>query len=197
MNFLAHLFLSPNDEDIRFGNFIADSVKGKMFEDYSKAIQEGILFHRYIDQYTDAHSIVKVSKDRLNLRFGKFSAVIVDIYYDHFLAANWNLFNAMPLPAFSQLQYKLITGRFHLLPPKSKRIFPYMQSQDWLSNYADLGFLQNVFEGMSKRTRFDSQMEMATAFLTENYDDFQDDFELFFPELMAASANYLTHKSSC
>jgi acyl carrier protein phosphodiesterase len=196
MNFLAHLFLSPDDEEIRFGNFIADSVKGKMFDGFSKGVQEGILFHRFIDQYTDTHRLVKTSKERLSTKFGKFSAVIVDIYYDHFLAVKWPKYHDLPLQAFAQQQYTLIANRFFLLPPKSKRIFPYMQSQDWLSNYADLVFLQKVFEGMSKRTSFDSQMETATAFLIDNYDAFEIDFELFFPELINASSNFLLHRVS-
>lgn len=194
MNFLAHLYLSPEDEEIRFGNFIADSVKGKMFEVFGKGIKEGILFHRFIDQYTDTHVMVKASKERLSPTFGKFSGVIVDIYYDHFLATNWNNYHDLPLQAFARQQYLLITNRYTLLPPRSKRIFPYMHSQDWLSNYADLVFLQRVFEGMSKRTSFDSQMEIATSFLKDNYGAFSEDFECFFPEIMMATTHYLAHR---
>ncbi len=192
MNFLAHLFLSPVDEDITFGNFIADSVKGKAFYAYNEAVQKGILYHRFIDQYTDTHEQVRLSKERLSAKFGKFSGVIVDIYYDHFLAANWHVYSNSSLNEFAQRHYQTIESRFEQLPQKSKRIFPYMRSQDWLSNYSDLAFLQKVFEGMAKRTSFESQMEQATPYLLMHYKAFAYDFRQFFPQLTLASSQYIS-----
>ncbi len=192
MNFLAHLYLSPPDDDIIFGNFIADSVRGRMFFTFSPRVQQGILFHRFIDAFTDSHPVFLTSKARLSTDFGKFSGVIADIYYDHFLAAHWPEFSTEALPDFAQKHYRLIDERHDLLPHKSKRIFPYMKSQDWLTNYADLHFLQRVFEGMSRRTSFESRMEHAVVHLQEHYTGFETDFMGFFPQMITGASTFLT-----
>ena len=97
MNYLAHLVLSGDDDFIRIGNFIADSIKGKKYKTYPKNIQKGILLHRQIDLFTDNDDIVKRSKKRLHNRYGHYKGVIIDILYDHFLAKNWVKYSSTPL----------------------------------------------------------------------------------------------------
>ena len=55
MNYLGHLILSGNNSEITFGNFIADSLKGKTYLKYSKKIQKGVILHRKIDELTDTN----------------------------------------------------------------------------------------------------------------------------------------------
>ena len=88
MNYLAHIYLSNEEEEITLGNFIADGVKGKKYVQFPLGIQQGILLHRAIDSFTDAHPIVRKSTKRLHKKYGHYSGVIVDILYDHFLAKN-------------------------------------------------------------------------------------------------------------
>ena len=89
MNFLAHLFLSGEPGELMVGNFIADSVKGNAMNDFSEGIQKGIILHRAIDTFTDSHNEMQKSKERLRPRYKKYAPVITDIFYDHFLAVNW------------------------------------------------------------------------------------------------------------
>ncbi len=97
MNFLAHIYLSGNDTDLIIGNFIADGIKGKKYKKFSPGIQKGILLHREIDTFTDAHPIVRQSTKRLHKNYGHYSGIIVDILYDHFLAKNWSRYSDVPL----------------------------------------------------------------------------------------------------
>ena len=53
MNFLGHLYLSKKNADFLIGNFIADEIKGKKYLSYPNEIQNGILFHRKVDTFTD------------------------------------------------------------------------------------------------------------------------------------------------
>lgn len=183
MNFLAHAFLSGDDPDILFGNFVADSIKGKMIQRYSGNFLKGIELHRAIDTYTDEHAIVRQSVSRLQPQFRKFAPVITDIYYDHFLAANWHQYSQADLTTFSHDVYKILLRNHAILPPRSKRILPWMIAQNWLVGYANLKDLQRVFNGMSRRTKFDSGMDKAVDFLQANYTTFEDDFRSFFPHL--------------
>lgn len=187
MNFLAHLFLSPNNQNITFGNFIADSVKGKQFQTYNIEIQQGILLHRSIDEFTDHHPVFKKSKSRIYNQYGRYSGVIVDIFYDHFLAKHWTEYSDEYLKSFVRKNYILLIQHFHLLPKRSKYILPFMISQNWLVNYANFDSLERVFKGMDRRTNHKSGMSNAVSELKKHYAELESDFHIFFPELIEFS----------
>ncbi len=183
MNFLAHIYLSGDDDELMIGNFIADSVRGKKFADYPQRVQHGILLHRAIDAYTDSHAIVHESKDRLRPRFGKYAPVIVDVFYDHFLADNWDEYHDEPLKQFTRRVYKTFRKNRRLLPERVRGFLPFMMANDWLANYAKLSGIERALWGLSRRSKFNPEMDKSIAVLEEQYVDFADDFERFFPEL--------------
>jgi len=188
MNFLAHAYLSGDDNKVMIGNFIADAVKGNSYTKFPESIQKGIFLHRFIDDYTDNHQVFKSSKKRLQAKYDKFSGVIVDIYYDHFLARNWSKYNNTPLKEFVSDAYSTLIDHFFLLPARSKRILPFMVSQNWLVGYANFKDLRRVFQGMSIRTRrYNSGMEDAVTDLEKYYDQFHDEFAEFFPQIIVAA----------
>jgi acyl carrier protein phosphodiesterase len=184
MNFLAHVFLSGTNEQLILGNLIADSVKGKMIDSFDEGVKKGIQLHRLIDQYTDNHFVVKRSKARLENTYKKYAGVIADIYYDHFLAANFPLYSPISLSQTAHTAYNILIRNFEILPPQSKRILPYMATQNWLEGYANLHDLQRVFNGMSRRASFVSGMENAILDLKKDYQDYEKDFFDFFPDLI-------------
>ena len=187
MNFLAHAFLSGDNPKVLFGNFVADSIKGKMIEKFNGAMLKGVHLHRAIDTFTDQHPIVKQSVKRLQPEFLRFSPVIVDMYYDHFLAANWANYSSRELSSFSVEVYRVLLRNYGKLPPRSKRILPWMMAQNWLTGYANLNDLHRSFTMMSRRTSFESRMENAVDFLKLHYADFEQDFMEFFPDLIDES----------
>ncbi|HVD99297.1 MAG TPA: acyl carrier protein phosphodiesterase [Cytophagaceae bacterium] len=183
MNFLAHAFLSGDNKDLIIGNFIADAVKGKDFKNYRDGVIRGILLHRKIDTFTDHHKVVALTKSRLRDDFGKYASVVSDIYYDHFLALHWKEYSQESLENFTQNIYHIIQSELELLPEEVKHFFPYMVKQNWLYNYQFFHGLERVFNGMSRRARFDSHMENGVLALKEQYADFEKDFLEFFPQL--------------
>jgi acyl carrier protein phosphodiesterase len=187
MNFLAHLYLSRDIEEIAIGNFIADHVKGNKINAFSEEIQSGIYLHRAIDHYTDTHALVKLSMSRIRDHYQKYSGVVVDMYYDHFLSKNWNEYSDIDLKEFTGKHYRMLMRNFLILPPKSKRILPFMVKDDWLYSYQDFKFLQWSFHGLASRTKFESNMKNAVNDLVKNYEDFESDFKQFFPELIEFS----------
>ena len=183
MNFLSHLYLSGDSEGLILGNFIADGVKGSNFGHFEKEVQRGILLHRKIDTFTDTHPIVELSKERLRSAYKKYAGVIVDIYYDHFLAKNWREYSAVELTDFTSNIYKLVQLNHAILPEKSAHFARYMIEYDILSEYSNLTGVQQVFNGMARRTTFLSNMEHAVKDLKEHYPLFEEEFRRFFPEL--------------
>lgn len=187
MNFLAHIYLSGKDEDLLIGNFIADSVKGKRYLNYPLGIQKGIILHRAIDYYTDTHPVVRKSTTRLFANYSHYSSVIVDIFYDHFLAANWNDYSDLSLENYIANFYLLLEKRFSDLPAPVQRFFPYMVEENWLLSYASISGIKKILFQMNRRTEGKSKMDLATDDLRKHYNDFQKDFTEFFPDLQKFS----------
>ncbi len=191
MNFLAHLYLSENNENIIVGNFIADYVKGNQYKQYPKEIQQGIFLHREIDTFTDNHKITRKSKRILNKRYGHYNGVIIDIFYDYFLAKNWNNFSAIPLDIYTKSLYSLLKNTSIELPTKSKQFIKYMVEYNILFNYQFKEGIQKVLDGMNTRTQGNSQMNLAIEDLNIYEKELEEDFNTFFLDLIHFSKNKL------
>ena len=192
MNFLAHIYLSGDDEGITIGNFIADGVKGKSYQKYPQKIQKGILLHRGIDSYTDSHPTVKQSTKRLHKNYGHYSGVIVDILYDHFLAKNWKNYHNTPLDEYVDDFYGLLRNSYEILPTRIRRMMPYMISDNWLLSYATIPGISRILDQMNMRTKGKSKMNFAVMELEEYYVEFEEEFTSFFTELIDFSRNKLS-----
>ncbi|MEN8703533.1 MAG: ACP phosphodiesterase [Polaribacter sp.] len=185
MNFLAHLYLSENNTNIMIGNFIADHVRGNNFYHFNTEIQQGIFLHREIDTFTDAHPIVRKSKRRLHKRYRHYDGVIIDIFYDHFLAKNWNSYSEIPLELYTQAIYQLFKEKSLELPIKSQNFIKYMIEYDILYNYQFKEGIAKVLNGMNQRTKGKSQMNLAIEDLEILQEKLEEDFTLFFKDLYA------------
>ena len=169
---------------ITIGNFIADGIRGKKYKEYPKDIQTGILLHRQIDTFTDAHPTVRKSTKRLHENYGHYSGVIVDILYDHFLAKNWKHYSDEPLADYIDEFYDTLQDNFEMLPARIQKMMPYMIADNWLLSYASIDGIQRVLEGMNKRTKNRSKMNLAVKELEEFYKEFETEFTSFFDELI-------------
>ena len=179
MNFLAHIYLSGEDDLIKIGNFIADGIKGKKYKSYPEKIQIGILLHRKIDWFSDNDDFVKKSKRRLDKRYGHYKGVIIDIFYDHYLAKNWKNYSSIPLQEYTHEFYNLLQNNMDALPDRIQFLMKYMIKDDWLTNYANLAGIEKVLIGMNRRTNQVSDMDLAINDLKANYKDFESDLKFF------------------
>jgi acyl carrier protein phosphodiesterase len=190
MNFLAHLYLaySPegqrNDEELLVGNFIADSVKGNQFELYSEGISKGILMHRAVDYFSDHNPIYLQSVHKLQPLYGKYSGVITDMFYDYFLALNWNIYSTVELKDFCNEMYRILSSHKNEMPEESRTILNYMIKNNWLYSYREIEGIQKALYGMSKRMKYYFPMDNAAAELEKSPSAYNHDFMEFFPLLM-------------
>lgn len=191
MNFLAHIYLSGPQNLIKIGNLVADGIHGKSYRNYPKDMQIGILLHREIDTFTDAHPLFRDCTKRLHANYGHYSGIIVDIYFDHFLAKNWNHYSDIPLNQYTEELYQMLQEHHSLLPKKFQRLLPFMIGQNWLLSYATLNGIQEVLNGMHRRTNKKAKLNEALTELKLYYNEFETDFTRFFEELKAFSATKL------
>jgi acyl carrier protein phosphodiesterase len=184
MNFLAHIYLSGENVNVMIGNFIGDFVKGRnLSEQFEPEIVKGIEIHRAIDAFTDTHPIVRISKKRLQPKYRHYAPVIVDVFYDHFLAKNWDEYHPELLPDFAERTYKTIESFSSILPNDVLYMLPYMIKGNWLVNYSRLEGIQRALTGMSRRTTHVSHMDESVNDLREHSSLFEKEFREFFPEL--------------
>jgi len=191
MNCLAHQYLSGDSEDLKIGNFIADGVKGKVLFTFPQGIQQGIKLHRAIDHFTDHHPIVEKSKNRLRIKYRKYAGVVVDLYYDHYLANLWKDYSSVKLEKYTEETYKLMFKNYFMLPGKMKGILPFMAQGNWLLNYGKVEGVQRALTGLARRTTFKSNMEFAHEDLVTYYDEFKNEFQAFFPNLINFTKDYI------
>ena len=191
MNFLAHAFLSGNNDEILLGNFIADSIKGSRFNQFEGDVRKGILLHRLIDSFMDEHEVVKESKARLRKVFGKFAPVVADVFYDHFLASQWQLFHTSSLKDFCMHTYSVLESHSAEMPEESRDMLPYMIRYNWLEGYAHVAGIGRALSGLARRTIPGSGMEKGAQELINNYEHYRTEFNLFFPDMITEAKRFI------
>ena len=184
MNFLAHIYLSGDDDFVKIGNFMADSIRGSQYLDYPNSLQKGILLHRHIDSFTDAHPIYRKSKHRLHEKYGHYSGVIMDIAYDHFLAKNWSKYSNEKLEDYAHDFYLLLRDNYDILTERIKGMMPYMIARNWFVSYATIAGLEMILFQMDYKTKHRANMQEAIVELQDFYTEFESEFFLFFEELI-------------
>jgi acyl carrier protein phosphodiesterase len=191
MNYLAHIYLSGDDPLVRIGNFMADGIRGKDYEEFPEAIQKGILLHRSIDSFTDAHPIFRKGTARLHASYHHYAGVIMDVFYDHFLARNWIAFSESTLEDYVQEFYDSMQANLHLLTVRAREILPVMKQYNWLASYATVEGIAIILNQMDLRTGNRSNMRFADSALRENYNLLEEEFLLFFEDIQVMASERL------
>lgn len=184
MNFLAHLYLSGNNEKLMVGNFIGDFVKGKKYENYPEPIKQGIVLHRQIDSFTDNHSRFREAKKLLVDDFGLYSGIIMDLYYDYLLAKNWNQYSNKSLREFAKWSHAVLLSNFFHLPKRVQTFLPFLIQNKRLESYARKDGIKKTLETMSKYTSLPDKAETAINILILNQNYFDDNFNSFMVEMI-------------
>ena len=184
MNYLAHTYLSGENDLVKIGNFLGDWVKGSDYLKYSENIRTGIVLHRNIDQFTDRHPIVHASAERFKSRYLRYSGVIIDLLYDHFLAKNWIDFCDISLHDYVNRMHNLMLNNFEILPERLKNYLPGFMNERWIERYDTLEGIRDVLETMSKRTSLLNETEFAITVMETFYNEFRHEFFDFFGQII-------------
>jgi acyl carrier protein phosphodiesterase len=188
MNYLAHLYLAEEHSESLLGNLLGDFVKGAVGDGYSEEVRKGIELHRKVDRYTDSHNVVRASIKLISPHRRRFAGVMVDIFYDHLLAKNWQRYSPTPLPEFSQNIYQILRAHQPLLPARLQQMLPYIIEEDWLTSYRDLSAIDRALNRIANRLlkRFGRHNSLLNSIeeLEANYQQLESDFHSFFPDLI-------------
>ena len=176
-----------------FGALLGDFAKGPITDQWSEAIAAGIMLHRRVDRFTDAHPMWLRSRARFPPRLRRFAGITVDVVYDHFLARSWSHFHPQPLALFAQRAYAQVAEFEAQFPPRLTRVFPFMTSEDWLYGYRELDVVERALARMSTRSPRLAPLAETGDELRPIYTELAEDFHAFFPDLVGFVARYQAH----
>lgn len=190
MNFLAHLVLSPKETDFILGNLAADFLSGTEKKRLSESIRNGISMHQFVDRFTDTHIQVKVSRNRLTKHFRLLSGVLTDVFYDHFLAKDFEQIANLSLTEFCEYIYETLENNIAVLPARLQRFVPIMIRDNILYSSRELKGIQTALARINHRIKKKFSIELAMASFRECYGLIENDFRIFFPDLIDVTAVY-------
>ncbi len=185
MNYLGHLYLSPPGEDALLGSLLGDFVKGPIANRYPGPVARAIALHRRLDAYTDSHPAVRLSKSRMSAARRRYAGIMIDLFYDHFLARHWDEFHEEPLRVFSTRVYQMLDRRRDELPERLQRMVPSMVRWDWFGSYAEVESIHGALNRISQRLKRVNPLIDSADELLEHYADLEADFRRFLPEARA------------
>ncbi len=187
LNYLAHLFLTRENEAWTLGNFMTDFIRKSETKKYAEPIQQGIKLHYFIDTYTDIHPAVRRGTKLLRPYFRKYSPVVIDIYFDYFLSKNFTLFSKEEsLAVFSQRMYDLLELNIDELPRSMQTIVPKMIKGDWLQSYSTIDGIDYTLLRLKSRVAFTVPLEEGAEVLVQNEEKLNEIFLDFFPDIISA-----------
>lgn len=191
MNHLMHLFLSGNDPEILVGNLMGDFVKGRLDDHFPPGIRRGLEIHRKIDSFAAGNELFLRSKRCIDPCYCHFRAVLVDIFYDHFLACYWNDFSSLSLEEFLESCHQTLSRYEDQLPPRLQELLPRMFSRYWLIAYREPAGIEKALRRMSERFARPNPLAEGFGELLNKRDLLLRDFCAFLPEVCAYTNSLL------
>jgi len=188
MNFLAHLYLSGDDPELLVGNLLGDFVKGRLVGQFPAGIERGIYLHRRIDSFAGQNRHFIRSKRRIDESFGHYRGVLVDLFFDHFLASHWDEFSDITLDRFLSAAYRVVRDHDNDVPEHLHTIMPIIFNE-LLPSYGDISGIARALQRMSTRITRPNRLRSGEEELRKHYEGFYSDFCELMPELRV----FVTH----
>ncbi|MGJ8656723.1 MAG: ACP phosphodiesterase [Akkermansiaceae bacterium] len=198
MNYLAHLALTPSAngasaDALRIGNLLGDFIKGtesSLRLQLPADLVDGIILHRAIDKFTDAHPTFLASKQLLAPQRKRYAGIVIDIIYDHFLSTHWDTYHDEPRVQFIAKVYALLDTNKEWQLGTLKQAFPIMKSQDWLGCYASVKGINTTFRRVASRGKFTAPIADTHIDFKKHYHHFEEHFHLIYKDLLEFKDNF-------
>ncbi|MBB3101689.1 ACP phosphodiesterase [Azomonas macrocytogenes] len=184
MNYLAHLHLAGPHSAAQLGGLYGDFIKGPLQGRWPVAVEEGIRQHRRIDAFTDSHPLIVAARSRFPSERRRFAGILLDLFFDHCLAANWQDYSSEPLDNFTARIYHLLQTQAEL-PGRLSHIAPRMAAHDWLGSYRQFEVLEQVLVNTGRRLSRPHPLAEGMRDLERLYQPLLADFRAFYPHLQA------------
>lgn len=190
MNFLFHMYLSGDDQELLVGNLMGDFVKGPLGDDYPPRIRQGLMLHRKIDSFAQGDIDFQATRLRLSPEYGLYRGVLVDLFYDHFLAKEWDSWSDTPFKDYLSWARGAVEKQLEIMPVKLQEIVPVIFNE-LLPSYKNITGTEAALMRMSGRVKRPNPLGEGGAELTRHYEAIKADFERFTPTAQRFAAEYI------
>lgn len=184
LNYLAHLYFSQANTPSRVGNLLGDFARGVDTDALPDEIIQGLRNHRTIDHYTDSHPEVRRLKTLFSRQRRRYSGIVLDVVFDHFLIRHWHDFSDHSLDQFLESAYSDLEQGYPLMPAHMQRVVKRMIAGDWIRRYSNLKQVGFALDRIAERIRFQNHFGGAIIEVEQHYEALEGGFLKFFPELI-------------
>ncbi len=184
MNYLAHLFLAEDSPESLLGNLAGDFVKGRLGDEFPPAMRRAIMQHRKIDEFTDTHPAVAAFRRVIAHEYGHYARVIADVFFDHFLANDWDDYSVESLADFLRHVFSSLDPLIERMPGRLRFVYPLMRDGKWLESYGHAGGIHTALRNLSRRFRRAPSLERSTHLLHDARSTLHAHFRRFFPDVI-------------
>ena len=190
MNFLFHMLLSGDDDKILAGNFMGDFVKGPLDGRFPERIRQGVALHRRIDSFASRSELFQQSRRRIDPHYGLYRGVMVDLFYDHLLVAEWGNWSDEPLGEYIARCKVIIAQNHEELPERMQKLVPHI-FDELLPSYSEVSGIGKALERMSRRVTRSNPLAGGEVELVLHYDALREDFREFMPKVLSFAVETL------
>jgi len=195
MNILFHMFLSGDNPELLIGNFMGDFVKGPLGDSYPPQIRQGLLLHRRIDSFAQKNADFQASRLRLPARYGLYRGVLVDLFYDHFLANEWDSWSDRPLVEYLVRVRRIIEEHQTLMSQQLQALIPVM-FDELLPSYRSIVGIESALYRMSRRVKRANPLAEGGRELSLHYRELQADFGKFMITVNQFSRDFIENEGT-
>lgn len=184
MNHLAHALLAGSDDALLLGSLLGDFWRGAPDPAWSAGVRAGVVLHRNVDVYTDSHPEVAAARAAFEAPWRRYAGILIDVYFDHALARDWDRHASEPIDALSQRTLDLLANNASWLPPALNRFAGYFRTHGLFAAYARRATIENVLVGIGSRLRHANLLGASAPVLWEHAAALDAAFTRFFPDLV-------------
>lgn len=192
MNFLFHMYLSGDDQQILVGNFMGDFVKGPLGNAYPKRVRQGLMLHRKIDSFAQADPHFQASRLRMSPEYGLYRGVLVDLFYDHFLAKEWDAWSDRTFADYLAWSRGVIDRHLPVMPKQLQEFVPIIFNE-LLPSYQNIAGTESALNRMSRRVKRTNPLADGGGELTRHYEGLKADFERFLPVAQRFATDFISN----
>ena len=178
------------------GSFLGDFIKGRLRDRFEPEIERGIRLHRAIDAFTDQHPQVTQAASRFRPPLRRYSAILLDVLFDHLLAQSWSNYYHSELEEFSRNILGLLVKNREKLPSQAQQMVIRMHQANSLASYGEVKYLEIAFAHLSQRLTRSNPISEALNPCLQLLPEIQEDFRRFYPELQLFCYNWQTSQQS-
>ncbi|HMS29668.1 MAG TPA: ACP phosphodiesterase [Saprospiraceae bacterium] len=191
MNYLGHISLTFPATSITLGNLTADLLSLKQIDALDQDIKAGVVFHRKLDAFCDAHESYKTMLPIFKPAVGRYAPVALDIILDYFLAKNWSHFYTIPFEIFSDQVYKMLKQNASKLPDSIQLFILKIVEDRWLRRYSSLDEMKFVLDRMNRKAKFDVDFTKTIPKIVLHSKFLNEEFLKLFEAIVKEKENWL------